>query len=284
MEKIPLPSRIEFKKGDEDNQSILTVEPCFPGYSITLGNALRRVLLSSLPGAAITSFKVKGVDHEFSTLPDVKEDLVEIILNLKKLRFIVHTNQPVKIKLKANGEKKVTGKDIEPNSDVEVITKDYTIATLTSPKAELEMELTVKRGRGYETTEERSKEDKEQMSVGEISIDSIFTPVHEVAFKTENVRVGQMTNYERLVLEITTDGTITPEQAFGSSLDIILDHFKLLEGFGEKIDEPADEVEEVVEETGLEVEEKEETQDEESDEEKPKKKRGRPKKEEKEEE
>ncbi|MFH1172939.1 MAG: DNA-directed RNA polymerase subunit alpha [bacterium] len=278
MERIPLPSRIEFKKGDEDNQSILTVEPCFPGYSITLGNALRRVLLSSLPGAAVTSFKVKGVDHEFSTIPEVKEDLVEIILNLKKLRFKVFTDQPVKIRLKANGEKKVTGKDIEPNSDMEVVTKDFPIATLTSPKADLDMELTIKRGRGYETTEERGKEDKERLEVGEIAIDAIFTPVHKVAFDTEMVRVGQMTNYERLVLNITTDGTITPEQALGGAIEIILAHFNLLEGFGEKIEEPVSESEEVEAETEIEV--KEEETDEEA---KPKKKRGRPKKEDNEE-
>ncbi|MFH1225944.1 MAG: DNA-directed RNA polymerase subunit alpha [bacterium] len=237
MEKISLPSRIEFKKGGEKNKSVLTVEPCFPGYGTTLGNALRRVLLSSLPGTAITSFKVQGAPHEFSGLPGIKEDLVEIILNLKKLRFRTFSEEPVKLQLKAKGERTVLAKDIEPNSAVESTTPDLLIATLTDPTAELVMELTLKNGRGYEPTEERSREERESLTVGEITIDAIFTPVREVAFRIESVRVGQMTNYERLVLEIETDGTITPEQALGGALEILLDHFNLLVGFGEAIEE-----------------------------------------------
>ncbi len=276
-----MPARIEFKKGGEKNKSILTVEPCFPGYGTTLGNALRRVLLSSLPGAAVTSFKVQGAPHEFSGLPGVKEDLVEIILNLKKLRFRTFSEEPVKLHLKAKGERTVLAKDIEPNSAVESTTPDLLIATLTAPTAELAMELTLKKGRGYEPTEERSREEKETLAVGEITIDAIFTPVREVAYRIESVRVGQTTNYERLVLEIETDGTITPEQALGGALEILLDHLNLLVGFGEKIEEPSVEDKSTPAETMSEpIEETEEAETvEDKAEEKPKKKRGRPKKE-----
>lgn len=280
MENIPLPSRIEFKKGDEKNHSILTVEPCYPGYGTTLGNALRRVLLSSLPGAAIVSFKVQGALHEFSTLPEVKEDLVEIVLNLKRIRFKVFGEEPVKLQLKVKGEKTVLAKEITPNSAVELVTPELPIATLTSPQAELNMELTVQRGRGYEPTEERSKEEKEKLEVGEIAIDAIFTPVKDVGFRIESVRVGQMTNYERLVLDIKTDGVITPEQALGGAIEILLEHFNLLVGFGERIEEKTEaEEEKLLEET------KEPAAAEQIEEsvakggETPKKKRGRPKKE-----
>ncbi len=282
MKNIPLPSRIEFKNSDEDNRSILTVEPCFPGYGITIGNALRRVLLSSLPGAAITSFKIKGVQHEFSAVPDIKEDVVEIMLNLKKLRFKVFTDEPAKLYLKVKGEKIVTAKDIQSNSEVEIISSDLPIATLTSPKAELEMEMTVKRGRGYEPTEERTREEREKLEVGEITIDAIFTPIVDVGFEIEKVRVGQITNYERLILDIETDGTITPEQALGGAIEILLDCFNLLIGFGAKMPEISTEEKEEAEEM---VEKKEESKEEikekeeEKTEEKPKKKRGRPKKE-----
>lgn len=280
MENVPLPSRIEFKKDEGENHSILTVEPCFPGYGTTLGNALRRVLLSSLPGAAITSFKVKGADHEFSSLPDIKEDLVEIILNLKKLRFKLH-EPSVKLHLDIKGEKKVTAKDIEPNSAVEVITTDLPIATITNPKGELVMELTVKRGHGYESTEERSKEDRDSLAVGEISIDALYTPVKNVGFNIEDVRVGQITNYERLALDIKTDGTITPAQALGGSIEILLEHFNLLRGFGDKMPEVAEPEEElaVVSEAKEEISNNDAGEIAESAEEKPKKKRGRPKKE-----
>ncbi|MDD5043290.1 MAG: DNA-directed RNA polymerase subunit alpha [Patescibacteria group bacterium] len=225
MENIILPSQVEITKSKEENKAIFTISPCYFGYGLTLGNALRRVLLSSLPGAAVTSFKVKGVDHEFSAIPHVLEDVIEIILNLKQLRLKVFSEEPVKLNLKVKGEKEVTADDISKSSDVEIINKNLHIATLTDKDAELDMEITVSQGRGYITTEMR---DRKNLEIGEIAIDSIFSPAKNVGFKTENVRVGQITNYDKLILEVVTDGTISPEEAFKQSVQILLNHFNLL--------------------------------------------------------
>ncbi|OGY43682.1 MAG: DNA-directed RNA polymerase subunit alpha [Candidatus Buchananbacteria bacterium RIFCSPHIGHO2_01_FULL_39_14] len=225
MENISLPQKIEIQTGKNPNLAMVSIQPCHPGYGTTLGNALRRILLSSLPGAAITAFKVKGVGHEFTSIPHVKEDLVEITLNLKQLRLKVFSAEPVKIQLKAKGEKKVTGADIKATSDVEIINPDLLIATLTNKEAELDMELIVSQGRGYVPTEAQNKEGLE---TDMILIDSIFTPLRNVGFQIENVRVGQMTNYENLILTIETDGTITPEQAINQATQILIDHFQLI--------------------------------------------------------
>jgi DNA-directed RNA polymerase subunit alpha len=225
MENIPLPNKIEIKAGDKENESIISIQPCHPGYGTTIGNALRRVLLSSLPGAAVTSFKIKGVNHEFSAIPNVLEDVVEISLNLKKLRLKIFSEEPVRLKLRANGEKKVTAKDIEKNSDVEIINGDLLIATLTDKSADLEIELIVKQGRGYIPTESREKEDLE---TGMIAIDSIYTPVKNVGFKIENVRIGQITNYENLVLSVETDGTISPKEALAEANKLLIEHFNFI--------------------------------------------------------
>ncbi len=225
MEKIPLPQKIEIKSLDKENESIVSIQPCYPGYGTTLGNALRRVLLSSLPGAAVTSFKIKGVNHEFSAIPNVLEDVVEISLNLKQLRLKIFSDEPVRLKLKASGEKKVTAKDIEKNSDVEIINQDMLIATLTGKTAEFEMELIVNQGRGYIPTEVR---EKESLETGMIAIDSIYTPIKNVGFKIENVRIGQMTNYENLLLTIETDGTISPKDALAKANELLLEHFNFI--------------------------------------------------------
>lgn len=225
MENIILPSNVEITKGKEANQAIFTVSPCYYSYGITLGNALRRVLLSSLPGAAVTSLKIKGTDHEFSAIPHVLEDVIEIILNFKQLRLKVFSDEPVKLFLKVQGERKVTAKDISKSADVEIANPELHLATLTNKKADFDVEITVEQGRGYITTEMREGRDLE---VGEISIDSIFTPVKNVGFSTENVRVGQITNYDKLILDITTDGTVTPQDAFEQAVQILLDHFNLL--------------------------------------------------------
>ncbi len=232
MEKILLPNKIEILSGDKENESIIAIHPCHPGYGTTLGNALRRVLLSSLPGAAVTSFKIKGVNHEFSAIPNVLEDVVEISLNLKKLRLKVFSDEPVRLKLKANGEKKVTGKDIEKNSDVEIINQNLLIATLTDKSAELEIELIARQGRGYVPTEAR---EKESLEIGMIAIDSIYTPVKNVGFKIENVRIGQMTNYEKLILTIETDGTITSKDALSEANSILIEHFNFIAGNNSEI-------------------------------------------------
>ncbi len=225
MESILLPSKIRFVKGDRPNEGILTVEPCTQGYGTTIGNALRRALLSSLPGAAVTSVKIKGVDHEFSTIPHVKEDALEIILNLKALRMKLYSEEPVKLTLAAKGEREVTAKDFSKNADVEIVNPDLTIATLTDKAASLEMEITIGPGRGYRTTEERIKE---KLELGNIAIDALYSPVLNVSYKVEATRVGEKTDFDKLVLQIETDGTIDPLDACRSAVGILLDHFNLL--------------------------------------------------------
>ncbi len=226
MEEVKLPTRIEVIKADK-NTATLVVEPCFPGYGLTLGNALRRVLLSSLSGGAVTAVKIKGADHEFSAIPDVKEDVMEIILNLKKLRLKVHAQESVKLTLTAKGAKALTAADIKTTSDVEIMNREQPIATLTSKKANLEMELTVRAGRGFNPVEQREGEKRE---IGEIAIDAIYTPIQKVSYKVENIRVGEMTNFDKLNIVIETDGTITPKAAFEEAAKILVDHFTLLSG------------------------------------------------------
>ena len=226
MEKIPLPSKIEIQPGKNKNESIISIQPCHPGYGTTLGNALRRVLLSSLPGGAVTAFKIKGVSHEFSTIPYVKEDAVEISLNLKQLRLKVFSEEPVRLELKAKGEKKVTAKDIKTTSDVEIVNPELVIATLTNKEAEFDMEILVSQGRGYIPTESREKENVE---IDMIIIDAIFTPIKNVGIKIENIRVGQMTNYENLILNIETDGSLTPQEALNQANQILIDHFQFVD-------------------------------------------------------
>ena len=225
MEQFSLPTHIELAKGKDPQKGTLILEPCYPGYGTTVGNALRRVLLSSLPGAAVTAVKIEGASHEFSTIPNVKEDVVQIILNLKQLRLKVFSAETVRLHLRVTGEKVVTAGDIEPNADVEIVTKDLTIATLTSPDATLDMEIFVRQGRGYIPIEEREAEVKE---IGVIQIDSVFTPVRSVGYRVEDMRVGQKTNYDRLSMTIETDGTIDPGEALRQSVKILLDHFTLL--------------------------------------------------------
>ena len=226
MESILLPSKISFAKGDRPNEGVLTVEPCTQGYGTTLGNAIRRVLLSSLPGAAVTSVRVKGVDHEFSTIPYVKEDALEVILNLKSLRVKSHSDEPVKLTLSAKGEKLVTAADFDKNADVEVANPGHVIATLTDPAATFEMEITVSPGRGYRSTEERVKE---KMDIGTIAIDALFSPVLNVSYKVEATRVGERTDYDKLLLYVETDGTLDAKDACTQAVKILLDHFNLLQ-------------------------------------------------------
>lgn len=258
MEDILLPSKIEIVPSERENESVLTMEPFFHGYGHTVGNALRRVLLSSLQGAAVTAVKIKGASHEFQALPNVKEDVLEIILNLKQLRLKVYSDEPVKLTLHAKGEKKVTGKDIEPNSDVEIANPSLHIATLTDKSAELEMEITVAKGRGYVPTEERGKDRGE---LGTIAVDALYSPIRSVGYKVEDVRVGQITNYDKLTLTIETDGTVEADEAIRSSAKILIDHFALLAGVnaGEapaKAEEAEDEAEEAEEEASEEGDEK----------------------------
>ncbi len=219
---LPNPPKV-IKKGE--NRAIFEIENCYPGYGMTLGNALRRVLLSSLPGAAIVGVKIKGVNHEFSTIPHVLEDVIQIILNLKQIRFKLYTDEPVKLTLKAKGEKEVKASDIKLTSDVEIVNKDAHIATLTDKKAELEMEIEVEKGLGYVPVEQRKKE---KLSVGYIAVDAIFSPIKKVNYEIENMRVGDRTDFNRLKVDIETDGSITPEEAFQKAVNILVDCFKVL--------------------------------------------------------
>lgn len=218
---IPLPNKPKIIK-KEKNKAIFEVEALYPGYGVTIGNSLRRVLLSSLEGAAITQVKIKGVPHEFSTIPGVAEDVIQIMLNLKKLRFRMLTDEPQRATLKVKGEKEVKGEDFKLPSQVELINPDCHIASLTNKKAELEMEIQIEKGVGYLARERRKKE---KVPVGTILIDAIFTPVKRVSFQVENMRVGERTDFDRLFLEIETDGILTPEEAFSQAAAILVDHF-----------------------------------------------------------
>lgn len=269
MEKIALPHKINFTKGEEPSQDIVTIEPFYPGYGITLGNSLRRILLSSLPGAAVIGVKIKGADHEFTAIPHVKEDALEIILNLKNLRLKIHSDEVVKLELDVHGEKEIRAKDITKNSQVEIVNPDLTLANITDMAGNLKMEIFVSRGRGYETIESREKVKHE---IGYIEIDSIFSPVLAVGIKIENVRVGKMTNWDKLILNITTDGTITAEAAFKQAVEILIEQFGALLG-----ETKTAKVREISEGAAAGAGEK--TVASEEAEEKPKKKRGRPKKE-----
>lgn len=222
--EIQLPSKI-YSKDEGGNRAIFTISPCYPGYGTTLGNALRRVLLSSLPGAAITAVKIKGVDHEFSTMEDVKEDVVDILLNLKQVRLKLHSDEAVELTMKVTGKKTVTAGNFEKNSSVEIYNTDLPIATLTGAKSEFEMTVIVQKGRGYVPVEAR---EHEKLDIGYMALDAVYTPIRTVNFKTEHVRVEQMTNYDKLVLDVTTDGTIEPTSAVTQACQLLVDHFTLV--------------------------------------------------------
>jgi len=221
---IPLPKSFKILE-KKDNYVSFVMEGLYPGYGVTLGNALRRVLLSSLPGAAITRVKIKGVDHEFSTIPGILEDVITICLNLKLLRFKIHSDEPQKAILKIKGEKKVSGKDLELPSQLELVNQEQHIADLTDKKAYLEMEILVKKGIGYEPREMR---DKDKLEVGQLSLDAAYTPIKRVSFDVENMRVGERTDFDRLILNIETDGTMTPENALIMATEILTEHLSLI--------------------------------------------------------
>jgi DNA-directed RNA polymerase subunit alpha len=225
MESLLLPTKIQFKAGERPHTGVLTVEPCTPGYGTTLGNAMRRVLLSSLPGAAVTAVKIRGADHEFSTIQHVKEDALEIILNLKALRMKLFSEEPVKLSLNVKGERTVTAADFEKNADVEIINQDLVLATLTDKQATMEMEITISPGRGYRSTEDRQKD---KLDLGVIGIDALYSPVLNVSYQVEATRVGEKTDYDKLLLDVETDGSTDPLDACNKAVDILLDHLNLL--------------------------------------------------------
>ena len=210
----------------EGNSGTFVIEPLLPGFGLTIGNAMRRVLLSSLEGAAITSVRIDGVTHEFSTIDGVVQDVVDIILNLKQVRFKIESDEPQMIILEAKGKKKVTAGDFKCPTGVEIVNKDLFIAEL-SEKGKFMLEATVQRGRGYLPTELRKEEN---LPIGVIALDASFSPVSRVNFNTQNTRVGKMTNFDKLLLEIDTDGTITPQVAMEQAASILVDHFNNISG------------------------------------------------------
>src|SRR3990172_3894578 len=223
---LPETNLLEIKTLEQvENRGVFEIGPLSPGYGVTLGNSLRRVLISSLEGAAISSVKFDGISHQFSTIPKVEEDVVEIILNLKMLRFQLASAEPQVLKLQAKGPKTISAKDFIPNPQCQIVNTDAHLATL-SKGGSLKMEITVIHGRGYEPVERRKDE---KLPIGTIAVDSIFTPVRKVHFDVENTRVGGMTNFDKLTLEVTTDGSIEPEEALGKAAKILLEHFSLVE-------------------------------------------------------
>jgi len=223
---IQLPEQVKIVSKDAKlNKAVFEIGPLMPGYGATIANPLRRVLLSSLEGAAITSVKIKGVDHEFSSMPGVLEDLIEVILNIKKIRCKLYTDGPVKLTLNVKGEGEITAKDIKTTADVEVINTDQHIATITDKKVEFSMELDVEKGIGYVPVEQRQKE---KLAIGVIAVDAIFTPVKLVNFKIEDIRVGQRIDFNKVTMEIETDGSIEPEAALKKASELLIDQFRVV--------------------------------------------------------
>ena len=216
--------KISYLKGKDPFVGKFILEPFLPGFGLTIGHALRRVLLSSLEGAAISSVKIDGVTHEFSTLKGVKEDVIEIILNLKSTRFKMFDNDPVTIKLSKKGPGVIKAKDFNKNSAIEIIDPEQHIATLDK-SGKLSLEAIIKKGRGYEPVEKRKDE---KLALGTIAVDSIYTPVKKIHYDVENTRVGGMTNYDKVILDITTDGSILPEDAMKTANKILIEHFNLI--------------------------------------------------------
>ena len=211
-----------------DNYAQFAIEPLERGFGITLGNSLRRILLSSLPGAAVTYVKIDGVLHEFSTIPGVVEDTTNIILNLKGLPLKLMSDEPKVLRIEASGEREVTASDIVPDADIELLDPAYHIATLSDKKARLFMEIGVEKWRGYVTAD---KQRNVEHVIGLIPVDSIFTPIRKVAYQIEDTRVGQVTDYDRLLIEIETNGSLTPDEALSTAAGILQEQLGLFVTF-----------------------------------------------------
>lgn len=224
---------------EEANRAVFEIEGLWPGYGHTIGNAIRRVLLSSLEGAAITSVKTEGVHHEFSTLPGVREDIVELSLNLKQVRFRMHGSGPYTATLSVKGEKNITARDFKTPSQLEVVNSDQHIATLTDKKAVLVMDVVVEKGVGYQPVESRRKE---KVEIGTIALDAMFSPLRLVNYEVENMRVGDRTDYNRVRFHIETDGSISPREAFSTAAGILHEQFGTLAG---EVTEKKKEIEEI---------------------------------------
>lgn len=218
---LPKPTKVI---NEEKNRAVFVFEELYPGFGVTVGNALRRVLYSSLPGAAITQVKIKGVSHEFSTLKGVLEDVLEITLNLKQIYIKLHGDEPQTASIKIKGAQEVKASDIQTPSQVEIINKDSHIATITAKDATFEMEILIEPGFGYLPVEQRQKT---AMEIGSIPLDAIFTPIRKVNFEVENMRVADRTDYNRLHVDVTTNGTISPREAMVYAAKLLTQHFQL---------------------------------------------------------
>lgn len=232
MIPLPLPPKVIQKNlpaGRQGKAAAFEVEGLYPGYGVTVGNALRRVLLSSLEGAAVTEVKIKGASHEFSTLSGVLEDTIMLLLNIKNLRFKIFEGEMQKAELKVKGEAKVTGADFKCPSQIKIVNPGLHIATITDKKTELEIEIQVEKGTGYVQKDQLKRPvGSPKSGIGSIAVDAIFTPIRNVNFQVENMRVGDRTDFDKLTLEIETDGTITPEEAFFQACDILIKHFNII--------------------------------------------------------
>ena len=228
--KIGLPSKPK-KIFEEGNSGVYEISGLYAGYGYTLGNSLRRIILSSIPGAGITSVKIEGVPHEFSKINGIKEDVITILLNLKKVRFKMNTDELQTAKISASGISNVTARDIEAPSQVEVMNKKEHIATLTSKESKLNIEFTVEKGLGYVSRDELKKD---KVSIGTIVLDAVFTPIKKVNYEVENMRIGDRTDYNRLRISVETDGSITPAEALEKSIETMIHHLKAIIGFQEK--------------------------------------------------
>lgn len=227
---ITLPSKPRIAS-EEEHSGTYEIDGLYPGYGHTLGNSLRRIILSSLPGAAITSVKIDGVEHEFSTMDGVREDVVTILLNLKKLRFEMLTQEPQTVKLSMKGPKKVSGADLQVPGQVRLLNPNSYICELTDKNASIEAEFRIERGLGYVPREALKKD---RVEIGEISVDAIFSPIRRVNYEVENMRVGDRTDFNRLRISIETDGTITPRAALEQSIEVMITQLKAVVGFREE--------------------------------------------------
>lgn len=207
------------------------IDGLYPGYGHTLGNSLRRIILSSLPGAAVVAVKIEGIAHEFSVIPGVKEDAITILLNLKKIRFNIVSDEAQTVTLKAKGVKEVTAGDIKLSGGIEILNPELVIATLTDKSADLDMEITVEKGLGFVSKEVLQKN---RVDIGQITLDAIFTPIRRVSYEVENMRVGDRTDFNRLKIFIETDGTITPKAALEKSIETMINQLKAIVGFKEE--------------------------------------------------
>ncbi|HEY59251.1 MAG TPA: DNA-directed RNA polymerase subunit alpha [Anaerolineae bacterium] len=228
------------RKAESRNYSKLVISPLERGFGITLGNALRRVMLSSLEGVAATSVRISDTLHEFTDIPGVREDVLQFILQIKQLRLIMHEGDLAHLHLDVKGEGVVTAADINAPAEVEIVNPELYLFTVDDSKAELMIEMTIERGRGYLPATERSSE----LPIGELPVDAIFSPVRRVSFEVESARVGQSTNFDRLIMEIWTDGTISPEEALSATSKILIEQLRLISGIEEEMFEIKTEPEE----------------------------------------